>query len=207
MIGYLAVVALFLLAPPPVEPTPSVPPDVFRASFASALAGELTIPTDVKRVARGYRYVFVGGFMNEGMTEYFKQNARELRAVGVPRQAIHYIYPSSHETIEGNAAAVRARFQEFAARGPEKMVVIAHSRGACDTLAFALSHAQFVSDHIQALFLIQGPFGGTGLVFRRKYIVHAVGVKRSWPHSAIRLAWPVRGSCRRKTGTRSAGRL
>ena len=41
--------------------------------------------------------------------------------------------------------------------------MIAHSRGACDALAFALVHPRFVSDHIQALFLVQGPFGGTGV--------------------------------------------
>jgi pimeloyl-ACP methyl ester carboxylesterase len=73
------------------------------------------------------------------------------------------VYPSSHETIEGNARAVRASFDDFVTRGPEKLVVIAHSRGACDALAFALDNPQFVSEHIHALFLVQGPFGGTGL--------------------------------------------
>ena len=56
------------------------------------------------------------GFMNEGMSEYFTQNARELVAIGVPRKAIHYIYPSSGETIEGNAAAVRNQVSGI--RGP-----------------------------------------------------------------------------------------
>ena len=42
-------------------------------------------------------------------------------------------------------------------------MVIAHSRGACDTLAFALRNPRFVADRIQALFLVQGPFGGTGV--------------------------------------------
>ena len=41
--------------------------------------------------------------------------------------------------------------------------MIAHSRGACDALAFALRNPGFVRDRIQALFLVQGPFGGTGL--------------------------------------------
>ena len=79
------------------------------------------MPADVKRAAaKGYRYVFVGGFMNEGMSEYFKQNARELQSDRSPRKAIHYIYPSSHETIEGNAAAVRERFREVRRSGPGK---------------------------------------------------------------------------------------
>ena len=90
------------------------------------------------------------------------QNAKELRAQGVPRRAIHFIYPSSHKTVQENAEAVRAQFQEIARLGPEKLVVIGHSRGACDTLAFALENPAFVADHIQALFLVQGPFGGTG---------------------------------------------
>ena len=43
------------------------------------------------------------------------------------------------------------------------MVVIAHSRGSCDALAFALENPEFVLEHVHALFLIQGPFGGTAL--------------------------------------------
>jgi pimeloyl-ACP methyl ester carboxylesterase len=83
--------------------------------------------------------------------------------MGVPRSAIHFIYPSSHETLQGNADLVRGKFQEFAALGPEKLVVIGHSRGGCDSLAFALENPGFVSDHVEAMFLIQGPFGGTGV--------------------------------------------
>ena len=40
--------------------------------------------------------------------------------------------------------------------------MIGHSRGACDALAFALENPEFVADHVGALFLVQGPFGGTG---------------------------------------------
>ena len=161
MFEHLILLGTLLAAPPPADTKPVISPAEFRANFDLALAGKLAVPADVKRSARGYRYVFIGGFMNEGMSEYFKQNARELRLIGVPRKAIHYIYPSSQETIEGNAAAVREKFREFAALGREKLVVIAHSRGACDALAFSLDDPQFVSDHIQAIFLIQGPFGGT----------------------------------------------
>jgi pimeloyl-ACP methyl ester carboxylesterase len=164
VIGQLTLLALILVAPPNVETEALVTPAEFRASFDQALAGKLSLSTDVKRAAHGFRYVFVGGFLSEGMSEYFKQNVQELRAVGIPREAIHYIYPSSEETIEGNAALVRDKFREFAAFGAEKLVVIAHSRGACDTLAFALQNPKFVTEHVEALFLVQGPFGGTGVV-------------------------------------------
>ena len=163
MIGHLTLLAWLFVASPAVETDPVISPAEFRVHFDSALAGKLSVSADVKRAARRYRYVFVGGFMSEGMSEYFKQNAKELKAIGVPRTAVHYIYPSSRETIEGNASAVQGMFKEFAALGPEKLVVIAHSRGACDALAFALRNPRFVSDHVQALFLIQGPFGGTGV--------------------------------------------
>ena len=107
--------------------------------------------------------MFVAGFMSEGMSEYFTQNARELVAIGVPRKAIHFIYPSSGETIEGNAAAVRTRFLEFADCGEEKLVVIAHSRGACDTLAFALENPEFRRQPCRGPVPGAGPFGGTGV--------------------------------------------
>jgi pimeloyl-ACP methyl ester carboxylesterase len=161
--GHLTFLAILFIASPPEESDPVISPAEFRVSFDSALAGTLSMPPHIKRAARSYRYVFVGGFMSEGMSEYFKQNAKELRTIGVPRTAVHYVYPSSRESIEGNAAAVQGKFEKFAALGPEKLVVIAHSRGASDALAFALRNPRFVSDHVQALFLIQGPFGGTGV--------------------------------------------
>jgi pimeloyl-ACP methyl ester carboxylesterase len=53
--------------------------------------------------------------------------------------------------------------QAIAALGPEQLVLIGHSRGACDALAFALRNPEFVKQRIRALFLIQGPFGGTAV--------------------------------------------
>jgi pimeloyl-ACP methyl ester carboxylesterase len=152
-----------MAAAPPETVELSIKPSAFRATFEAALAGKHTVPREVRRSAGRFRYVFVGGFMSEGMSEYFKQNAHELRAMGVPRTSIHYIYPSSRETIDGNAEAVDHKFREFAALGSEKLVVIAHSRGACDTLFFAICNPRFVAGRVEALFLVQGPFGGTGI--------------------------------------------
>ena len=144
-------------------PAPASVPAEFGAWFAAASAGTLRIPRAVEREARRYRYVFVGGFCNERMPGYFAQNARELRARGVPRRAIHFINPSSHAPIEENFAEVRDRFHAIAREGPEALVIIAHSRGACDALAFALRDGAFVRDRVHALFLIQAPLGGSGL--------------------------------------------
>ena len=142
---------------------PAVGPSEFQEWFALASRGKLDLPQDVQRVALSYRYVFVGGLGNEHLGGYFSQNAAELRALGVPRQAIHVINPSSSRTVEENAQTVREQFREIAATGPERLVVIAHSRGACDALAFALRNPRFVQKKVRAIFLVQGPFGGTGL--------------------------------------------
>src|SRR5262249_34070830 len=128
-----------------------------------AVGGRLAIPEPVARRARGFRYVFVGGFRAGPMPGYFAQNAAELRAIGVPRRRIHFLFPSSRHSVEENRAAVRDELGRIAEEGPERLVVIAHSRGACDALAFALHGPQLVRDRVKALFLVQGAFGGTGL--------------------------------------------
>jgi pimeloyl-ACP methyl ester carboxylesterase len=135
----------------------------FRQWFQNASQGQLRLSKDVTRAARAFRYVFVGGFANEYLVGYFAQNAQELRNQGVPRSAIHFIHPSSSRTVADNLGPVRDEMLKIAETGPERLVVIAHSRGACDALAFALRNPQFIHDRIEAMFLVQGPFGGTGL--------------------------------------------
>ncbi len=146
------------------DSAPVVAPADFQRWFASSCEGRLRIPERVEGRARRFRYVFVGGFLNERMPGYFSQNARELKARGVPSPAIHFVSPSSHKSFEENREAIGEDFRRIAGEGPERLVVIAHSRGACDALAFALQDAQFVADRVEALFLVQGPFGGTGVV-------------------------------------------
>ena len=194
MFGLLTVVALQIAAYDAGKTDPVISAADFAAYFDAARAGRLSIPDEALEEARRYRYVFVGGFHNERLPGYFTQNAKELRAKGVPKQAIHFIYPSSHETVTGNARIVREQFEDIACEGPEKLVVIAHSRGSCDALAFALQNPEFVAEHIHALFLIQGPFGGTALadyvvgegppVDKRMPLGHRV-VATSWRRSRV----------------------
>ncbi len=159
----LAAIVLLCAVNARASSAPAVTPDGFQRWFASSCAGKLRVPDEVEARAGRFRYVFVGGFLNERMPGYFSQNARELRARGVPRKSIHFVAPSSHKGFEENLEAIGDDFRRISAEGPERLVVIAHSRGACDTLAFALQDAQFVADRVEALFLVQGPFGGTGV--------------------------------------------
>jgi pimeloyl-ACP methyl ester carboxylesterase len=160
MIGATLLIACLNGGP---DAPPAIRPDDFRKWFTSASRGDLDVPHDVSVKARGFRYVFVGGFASEQMRGYFAQNSKELRSLGVKRTAIHTIFPSSSRTIEEGAAKFREEIFTISSKGPEKLVVIAHSRGACDTMAFALTEPGFVRDHVEALFLIQGAFGGTAL--------------------------------------------
>ena len=160
MIGttlYLAALCAGLEAPR------AVAPGEFQAWFDAAREGTLVVPEDVARGARRFRYLFVAGFAHEQIPGYFAQNIKDLRAVGVTKAAIHTIFPPSGETVEESAEAFRRQVFTIASQGPEPLVIIAHSRGACDALAFALTEPVFVRDHLAALFLVQGAFGGTAL--------------------------------------------
>ncbi|WP_145273608.1 alpha/beta fold hydrolase [Tautonia plasticadhaerens] len=142
------------------------PPDIgpmnFQGWFEEASRGRLEIPEPVADRARRFRYVFVLGLLNERMPGYFDQAEKEFRSLGVPSESIHRIAPSSDATFSENLDAIRDEFLRIADLGPEPLVVVGHSRGACDALAFALLEPGFVSERVSALFLVQGPFGGSG---------------------------------------------
>jgi pimeloyl-ACP methyl ester carboxylesterase len=161
VLGLLTLLALLFVPPVQAETASSITPEQFSAWFDAARQARLEIPDEVLRNAIGYRYVFIGGLFNEQIPGYFSQNVKELRARGVPRTSIHLVKPASHQTVDGNSESVRSELGAIAARGPEQLVLIGHSRGACDVLAFALQNPKFVKQHVRALFLIQGPFGGT----------------------------------------------
>jgi pimeloyl-ACP methyl ester carboxylesterase len=155
-------------------PATTTAPDLtrieFEAWFHEAEANRLAIPKPVVRRAQTFRYVFVGGYRNEAIRGYFTQNIANLVRHGVSREHIHVIHPRSTKSDEENARDVAAQFAKIAGTGPERLVVIAHSRGACDALRFALANPEFIAGHVEALFLVQGPFGGSGAA------AYAVGV-------------------------------
>ena len=163
MLGFLSLFLLYFVPPAQTEAAACVTPERFRGWFDAARQGKLEIPEEVCHNACKYRYVFICGLFNDQMPGYFMQNLKELRARGVPRKSIHLVKPDSQRTVAANSESVQTELQAIAAQGPERLVLIGHSRGACDALAFALRNPRFVEQHIRALFLIQGPFGGTAV--------------------------------------------
>jgi pimeloyl-ACP methyl ester carboxylesterase len=137
--------------------------DAFQGWLETYSQGKHAVPAVAKQAALRFRFLFVGGFSADHSSSAFAQNAKELHALGVSRKSIAFIYPDSNQSIEENADKVRDQIVSIAAQGPEKLVIIAHSRGACQVMAFALNEPQFVADRVEAMFLLQGPFGGSGL--------------------------------------------
>jgi len=165
------VLAGLLGAPPvtvdrvgPAPPAEAPAPGPFRAWFEGQSQHPSPLPPKVLEAARAYRYVFIAGFLNEGFqVGYFSQNRRALLDAGVPPGAIELVFPKSGNTIEENVAVLRRVLPELAAKGPQKLVLIGHSKGAVEALAFMVAAPDFVRAHVHAAFLVQGAFGGSGI--------------------------------------------
>jgi hypothetical protein len=130
----------------------------FRSSFNRASA----FPTERAEKARNLRYVFVKGFLNELTPGYFTDNIARLKSLGVPDSHIDIVSPSSGQSFTGNVGNLNRKLSRHFT-GKEELVIIAHSRGAVDALAWAIYNAGPFQRNVKELFLVQGPFGGSGV--------------------------------------------
>lgn len=136
----------------------------FRTWFEQQSEHPSALPAAARDLARAHHFVFVAGFLNEGaQPAYFNQNRNALLDAGVKPEAIDILFPKSGNSVEENVTFLLKKLPELAAKGPQKLVLIAHSKGAVETLAFVLAAPVFVRDHVQAVFLVQGAFGGSAI--------------------------------------------
>lgn len=163
MVGVCLFAISLGLGSPAMGDGPEIAPADFKHWFNSAMDGRSHLTPQARGRAARFRYVFVAGYQGESMPGYFTQNTKEMIAEGVPYTSIHLIQPSSAHTVDENRQNVADGLMELSNRGPERLIIIGHSRGACDAMAFALHEPIFVRDRVEAIFLIQGAFGGTGL--------------------------------------------
>ena len=84
MLGFFVLFTAALVPPDQDSSQPAISPAAFQSWFDSAAEGRLAIPDDVRSRACQYRYVFVGGLHIGMMQGYLAQNAKALRARGVP---------------------------------------------------------------------------------------------------------------------------
>ena len=136
----------------------------FAAFFERQIAAPQPLPQSVLEAARRYRYVFVAGFLNEAFRRgYFNENRDALIEAGVRPDAIHVVFPRSADAIAETAERLHREIPTLAAAGDQKLVLIGHSKGAAELLAFALANPAFVRTRVEAIFLAQGAIGGSGV--------------------------------------------
>ncbi len=171
-----ALLLLFILPLPAF----SVEPAQFAEWFQLYNEGK-ELPRTVGTKAASFQYAFVCGFLNEFAPGYFGDNRDTLIASGVPEDAIKIYSPYSSDSIEETVESfLPKRFNKLAQKG--KLVLVGHSKGAAEILAFALRNPEFVKENVEAMFLIQGAFGGSGVA---DYLVgegHPIDDQWSWYH-------------------------
>ncbi len=143
------------------KPSPQDFVTVYNKARFTGVFSELN--TSHLNQVRQLQYVFVAGFLNEGICGYFEDNIATLRALGVAETKIHSIFPRSNQGVEQNASELYERLFDLSRQG-SPLVVVGHSKGALETLIMALKKTDFVSSRlIRAIFLIQGALGGSGV--------------------------------------------
>jgi len=136
----------------------------FAAFFERQVAAPRPLPQHVLEAARRYRYVFVAGFLNEAFRAgYFNENRDALLEAGVGTDAIHVVFPRSADAVAETAERLRQEIPALAAAGAQKLILVGHSKGAAEVLAFALGNPAFVRARVEAIFLVQGAIGGSGV--------------------------------------------
>lgn len=119
----------------------------------------------LSRNSQRFHFVFVGGFLNEGLPGYFSDNSNALLDAGVSRDRIHFIFPNSDHSVEENYIDLKWQLRELRESfdDGEKLILIGHSKGASEVLASILTMSQWSARWIEQVYLIQGAFGGSGV--------------------------------------------
>ncbi len=118
-----------------------------------------SLKEDIKSRAAQYHYVFIPGFLNEGMPSYFGDNITALQSVGIKNDSITVLSSSSLTAPLENVHSLQQQIKQLP--DSKKLVMIGHSKGAVEALLFAMDNPSFVQKRVQAFFLVQGAFLGS----------------------------------------------
>lgn len=142
----------------------SLDPAQFSAWYQAQSQPNAVFPSEAATRAKELKWVFVKGFLNEVMrVGYFSAQVSELKRLGVPSGQIRTLAPSSFQSNDANAENLFRDIETFAGDSGHKVVLVGHSRGAASLLAVLLEHAEFTRRRVEAVFLIQGAFGGSAI--------------------------------------------
>ncbi len=131
---------------------------------------------------QGYDYVLVGGLIADYLHRvgYFSIFRSELKEQGVPGNQIHLLFPPSDLSVEDNAeSAIPEKWGAISAKSDRPIVIVAHSKGAVETVEFLLRNPQ-VLERVEAVFCLQGAFGGSELADFLMKEYEAPGRPDSW---------------------------
>jgi len=114
---------------------------------------------ETARYALKNRYVFIAGFLNEYVENYWGDVIESLQKLAVAHEQITLIRPSSQKSAEKNSKLLQAELEKIPQDLP--LVIVAHSKGALELMNFAWSNPEFIDKRVSGLFFVQAPFDGS----------------------------------------------
>jgi hypothetical protein len=120
------------------------------------------VPAKVADAVRARPFVMIAGIMNETIPGYFADNAKTIRK-DFKQEEVRRFFPSSKVAVDENAprinAWIRKTWLDF---GKKPVIVLAHSKGANETLLAILKDSSLLRDGIvDRLVFIQAALGGS----------------------------------------------
>ena len=105
-------------------------------------------------------YVFVGGYKNEKIPDYFVDNVHMLQEQG---RHVDVIMPRSENSISRNADILKEKLLHlYEQGGRQPLSVIAHSKGGVELVNMILRHSDsFPKEILKTMIVVQSPLKGS----------------------------------------------
>lgn len=139
-----------------------------HTTLAATLREELQrdAPLDVQRgspleAVNRLHFIFVGGFLSEGIPGYFNDNIAVTQELGATTSTL---FPSSLGALEDDCALILDAVASARAQTGRKIVLVGHSKGGAGVLLTALRHPELMqSGQVDRVIVIQGAVRGSPL--------------------------------------------
>ena len=107
-------------------------------------------------------YVFVGGYKNEKLADYFSDNVQWLKNQG---NLVSVIMPRSENSISRNADLLKEKLlSAFEEGGRRPLAVIAHSKGGVELVNMILRYPEsFPKEVLGKMIVVQSPLRGSAM--------------------------------------------
>lgn len=107
-----------------------------------------------------FHFVFIGGYLNEQIPDYFIENVKLLKDHGVTQTSV--FMPSSEIAVVDNIPFLKGKLLEAYQQGGRRpLVVLAHSKGGVELFhTFVRNARDFPESVISKVFIVQAPLHG-----------------------------------------------